>query len=218
MKIFGFDSEKSWDYENGFYITSNVSRVGKLLAHYELYKKIQNIPGDVVECGVFKGASLIRFATFRNLIEYPYSRKIIGFDAFGSFPKQDIHEEQVFAEEFEAKSGLGMSEEELYEVFKHKKIDNVELIKGDIDKTIPEYTDSHPAIKIALLHIDTDVYLSTKTILENFFSKVVKNGLIIFDDYGIIDGETKAVDEFFSNMDVEFKKFPFSRSPVYVEK
>jgi hypothetical protein len=85
-EIFGFDFRKSWEYENGFYLTSPSSRIAKSIAHYELYKKITGLPGEVVECGVFKGASLIRFATFREMTESQFSRKIIGFDAFGKFP------------------------------------------------------------------------------------------------------------------------------------
>lgn len=59
-----FDKEKSFDYENGFYLTTEPYRLGNILAHYELYKKILNLPGDIIELGVFKGGSLIQFSTF----------------------------------------------------------------------------------------------------------------------------------------------------------
>ena len=49
--LFGFDIEQQWDYENGFYLTSHLTRIPKMLAHYELYKSIINLPGQVVECG-----------------------------------------------------------------------------------------------------------------------------------------------------------------------
>lgn len=61
--------------------------MGNILAHYEIYKKIINLPGDIVELGVFKGGSIIQFATFRELLENENSRKIIGFDIFGEFPQ-----------------------------------------------------------------------------------------------------------------------------------
>ena len=77
----------AFDYENGFILTSEPYRLGNILAHYELYKKIVHLPGDVVELGVFKGNSLIQFATFRSLLENDKSRKIVGFDAFGEFPQ-----------------------------------------------------------------------------------------------------------------------------------
>ena len=78
--------ENAFDYENGFILTSPVYRLGNIISHYEIYKKIVNLPGDVVELGVFKGNSLIQFATFRELLENENSRKIIGFDIFDKFP------------------------------------------------------------------------------------------------------------------------------------
>ena len=81
---------QTFEYENGFILTSKPYRLGNIMAHYELYKKIINLPGDVVELGVFKGNSLIQFATFRELLENEGSRKIIGFDIFGKFPQGGV--------------------------------------------------------------------------------------------------------------------------------
>ena len=78
-----YKEEQCYEYENGFYLTSQPYRMGNILAHYELYKKIVEIPGDVIELGVFKGGGIIQFATFRELLENERSRKIIGFDACG---------------------------------------------------------------------------------------------------------------------------------------
>ena len=75
----------NWTYENFFYLTSKKLRILKILDHYEIYKKIFNVKGDVVECGVFKGASLIRLLTFRDLYENSKKRKVYGFDAFENF-------------------------------------------------------------------------------------------------------------------------------------
>ena len=88
--IRGLNPNDVWDYENGFYWFSHRSRVNKFIAHYELYKTILDLPGDVLELGVYKSASLIRFATFRDLLENDFSRKIVGFDAFGTFPKTKL--------------------------------------------------------------------------------------------------------------------------------
>jgi hypothetical protein len=157
-KLFGFEISKRWDYENGFYLTSDAKRLPKVLAHYELYKSIVNLPGHVVECGVYKGASLIRFATFREIFESPYSRKLIGFDAFGKFPGQDEAGDAKFIEDFSKAGGDGISLGELTAIFKYKSFENYELISGDIVETVPEYILKHPELKIALLHIDVDVY------------------------------------------------------------
>ncbi len=220
--LFGFDINKQWDYENGFYLTSHPTRLSKMIAHYELYKSIINLPGHLVECGVLKGTSLIRFATFRDMLESPYSRKIIGFDVFGQFPRQNDQYDDKFVEEFERNAGPGIPVEQLEEVFRYKAINNYELIQGDILETVPKYLGKHPETKIALLHIDVDVYKPTLTILEYLFDRVVKNGLIVFDDYGTVEGETRAIDEYlnsnYPNIEVCLQKLPVSHIPVYMKK
>ncbi|TIH11994.1 dTDP-6-deoxy-L-hexose 3-O-methyltransferase [Marinifilum sp. JC120] len=216
--IFGYELANKWDYENGFYLTSDKTRIPKLLAHYELYKMISSLPGHVVECGVFKGASLIRFATFRDALESSYSRKIIGFDAFGKFPEQEHVEDKKFIEIFESDAGDGISKDELAQVFKHKNIENYELIEGDICSTIPEYLVDHPELKVALLHIDVDVYKPTKVILEHLYDRIVPGGLIVFDDYSIVAGETQAIDEFFADSGAQFEKLKISHRPTFYRK
>lgn len=216
--IFGYDLDKAFDYENGFYITSDRRRLQKLIAHYELYKKIVHLPGAVVECGVFKGASLIRFAQFRDMLESVYSRKIIGFDAFGKFPVTDNAEDQVFIENFEREAGHGISVAELNAVFEHKGILNVELVPGNILETVPSYQKTHPELKISILHIDVDVYLPSKIVLEHLYEHVVPGGICIFDDYGTVYGETKAVDEFLSERSVKLRKLSCSHIPIYLVK
>ena len=92
-----YDTKNMFDYENGFSLTSLPYRMGNMLAHYELYKKIIDLPGDVVELGVFKGNSLIQFATFRELLENENSREIIGFDMFGEFPQtKEVESDKEF--------------------------------------------------------------------------------------------------------------------------
>ena len=216
--LFGFKVEEQWNYENGFYLTSHVTRLAKMLAHYELYKSIVNLPGHIVECGVYKGSSLVRFSTFREILESPFSRKVIGFDAFGKFPEQESEEDMKFIERFEGENGYGISVEELREVFAYKSFPNYELIQGDISITIPHYLSEHPELKIALLHIDVDVYKPSVVILNNLYERVVRGGLVLFDDFGTIAGETKAIDEFFENKDVVIEKLPISNTPAYIRK
>ena len=102
-----YDSAQSFDYENGFYLTSSASRMGRAISHYELYKRIQSLPGDIVECGVFKGVSLMRFISFVQLFEAANPRRVIGFDTFGSFPGTNFQPDQAELEEFIRETGGG---------------------------------------------------------------------------------------------------------------
>lgn len=216
-----YDENMAMDYENGFMLTSEPYRLGNIMAHYELYKKIINLPGDVVELGVFKGSSLIQFSTFRELLENENSRKIIGFDVFGQFPENcSIKSDKNFAEKWNEKfSSEFISKGDLENSFKSKKINNIELVEGDIEYTLDKYIKDNPHTRIALLHIDTDVYEPAKKALDLLFDKVVKGGVIVFDDYGTVEGETLAIEEFFENKNYLLKKFTFSHSkPSYIIK
>ncbi len=216
--LLGFDIKKRWDYENAFYLTSHSTRIAKILAHYELYKTIIDLPGQIVECGVLKGISLIRYATFREILENTYSRKIIGFDAFGNFPQETSKKDKSFPKHHDTIAGNGIDIDELYKVFKYKNIENIELVKGDIIDTVPDYITEHPELKIALLHIDVDIFEPTEIILKYLYDKIVMGGIIIFDDYALIDGETKAIDEFFEKQDVLFEKLTFLEKPTFIRK
>ena len=114
------DYRKKFDYENNFYLSSDVSRIGKVIAHYELYKMIKGLNGDIVECGVFKGISLIRFASFRKLFDNR-TKPIIGFDIFGKFPKTKYLPDMEMRQEFIKKSGKeGISIQQLRNVLSIK--------------------------------------------------------------------------------------------------
>ncbi|AXI10442.1 dTDP-6-deoxy-L-hexose 3-O-methyltransferase [Oceanobacillus zhaokaii] len=211
---------KSFEYENNFYLSCDSSRMSKIIAHYELYKKALNTPGTIVECGVFKGASLSRFVMFRDLFENSHSKKIVGFDAFGEFPGTNYNDDKVFRQNFIDDAGEeGISIEQLYQVLENKGLNhNVELIKGDINNTVPEYIEKHPELKISLLNLDTDIYEPAVTILENLYPRITIGGILIIDDYGVFPGETKAVDEFFKGKKVKIRKFPFAKTPSYIIK
>ncbi len=209
----------SFEYENGFMMTSGIDRMGKILAHYELYKKIASLPGAIVECGVFKGNSFIQFATFRNLIETPHSRRIIGFDTFGKVPPTEFKDDKKYLQRFISTAGTeALSTEALEHILDAKKITNTELVAGDVVKTVPQYLRDNPHLKIALLHIDTDIYEPAKTILETLYNRVVRGGIIAFDDYGTFPGETKAADDFFAKMNIKIEKFPLSHIPSFIIK
>jgi len=211
---------KAFEHENSFYLSCDISRIGKIITHYELYKMAKEIPGEIIECGVFKGASLTRFATFQKLLGTQLSKKVIGFDTFGKFPKTQFSKDKNPRKRFLDVAGeYSISKKQLMKVLKHKKLDTlVELVEGDITKTVPSYLNSHPKLRISLLNLDVDIYEPSVTILKYFYPKITKGGVLILDDYGKFPGETKAVDDYFKSQNIEIKKFPFCITPCYIIK
>ena len=213
----------SWKYENLFYLTSDKKRILKLLDHYEIYKKILNVKGDIIECGVFKGASLIRFLTFRDLIEKKNKRKVIGFDAFGKFPhpKKDYKNNKAdkeFAKKHDNNIGLGINIKLLKKYLKKKKLTNYDLVKGDVLKTLPNYLSKNKKLKISLLHLDLDVYEPTRFVLDNLYKNISVNGIIVLDDYTHIKGATLAVNEFIKENKLKVHKVSKHGRPYFIQK
>lgn len=162
------------------------------------------INGDVVECGVWKGGSMMAIAeTLGNLSDT--SRSLYLFDTFdGMAPpsKNDVDINGKAAEELLNKSektqddsvwccaGLEVVKQALDSVnYPNEKI---HYIQGMVEQTIP----MHAPEKIALLRLDTDWYESTKHEMEHLFPRLVKGGVLIIDDYGHWQGARKAVDEY----------------------
>ncbi len=214
------DFEKSFDYENNFYLSCDVTRISKILAHYELFKMINQVPGAIVECGVLKGASFSRFSMFREIFSNSFSKKLIGFDTFGKFPETSFNDDKKPREQQITSAGLeSISKEQLFDVLKNKGIEkNIELIEGDITKTVPDYIKNNPELKISLLNLDTDIYEPAVTILENLYPRITKGGILILDDYETFPGEAKAVDDYFKDQKIEIKKFSFCMTPCYMIK
>jgi len=76
MDNYKINYNEKYEYENGFYLTCDTGRIGKLMNHLEIYKKIIDLPGDVIEFGVFKGGSLVRLLSYRELLKYLFLQQL----------------------------------------------------------------------------------------------------------------------------------------------
>ena len=221
FEIRGFDMKYVWDYENAFMWFSDPSRLLKLTAHYELFKQSLGLPGDIIEFGTYKANSLIRFATFRHLFEADDSRKIFAFDAFGDFPTASgmSKEDLAFVDSFESAGGPGLSTLQIEQILSLKGFKNIQLIQGDVATTLPTFLNDNPNQRFSLIHLDCDTYEPTKVVLENLWNRVVRGGVMIFDDYGITEGETRAVDYFLNQRkELQLHKLGHYQSPAYLVK
>jgi len=214
------DFSKSFEYENSFYLSCDIARISKIVAHYELFRMTSNLPGAIVECGVFKGVSLVQFSIFRELFQNPFSKKIIAFDTFGKFPESNFANDKKLRERFIYEAGdESISRPQLRKVLNNKGINrSIELIEGNIIDTVSSYSEEHPELRISLLNLDTDIYEPAVTILKELYPRIVRGGVLLLDDYGIFPGETEAVDEYFKNTDVKIRKFTFCMTPCYIVK
>jgi len=215
-----YDLNRCFEYENGYMATAEPRRFSKLISHLEFFNQTSSLRGEIVELGIFKGNSLFRWIKFRDLLENTFSRKIIAFDIFSDFPETDFEEDKIQRKKFieETEGGVGISFEELNHILKTQQLNhNLDIVKGNILKTLPEYLRNNPQLKISLLHIDVDLYEATNLAIELLFSHVVNGGIIILDDYGSFSGANKAIDDYFKGK-VEVKKLNYSNAISYIIK
>ena len=207
------------EHENNFYLTSKPSRLSKALAHFKMLEMVADIEGDIFEFGVFKGASFCRFASYRQILNLE-SKKLVGFDSFGEFPLTEFEEDKIFREKFIEDAGLhSISTEGLLSFLKQKDCShNIDLVKGDIVRTSEDYLSRNPHLKICLLNLDVDIYEPSKAVLENFYEKVSPGGILILDDYLTFPGETKAIDDFIKDKDIEISPPLFEGTPYFIKK
>jgi len=205
-----------WESYNNFLLSDDISRIRKILARYELFKKTINVPGDIVECGVFKGVSFMFWLKCLKIFSPNSQKRVIGFDMFSGFPKNLEKKEKISAKKYVKLSKFkGLNPSDLSK--KAKKILNgkFELIKGDVSKTSKRYVSKNYGFKISLLHLDLDTYSGTKSALINFFPKISKGGIIILDEYGSRGwGETDAVDEYLKEKNYKVNLLDNTESPT----
>jgi hypothetical protein len=174
----------------------------RFLAMYEIFKLILPVKGSIVECGVFRGFSVMAWAKLSTILEPEnLTRKIYGFDSFGGFPS--VSEEDRTSAGVAAPGDFQTSSyEELQELVRLYDQDRflghmnkVELIRGDASKTIPEFLEKNTHLLVSLLFLDFDLYEPTKVALEQLVPRMPKGAVLAFDelDNPIWPGETKAL-------------------------
>ncbi len=179
----------------------------KILFMHELYKKILDIHGIVIEFGVRWGQNLALFESFRGLYEpYNHIRKIIGFDTFKGFPlihKKDGNSKLCKIGTYSVTKNYEKYLEQILEYHEKQSpishIKKFELIKGNAITELEKYLKKNPETIIALAYFDFDIYEPTKRCLELIKTHLTKGTVIGFDQLNVHDfqGETVALKEAF---------------------
>ncbi len=215
--------QSHWDLYNEFLMQGPIDRFAKMLVRYELFRRVIELPGDIVEGGVFKGAGLFFWAKLIQIFNPLSKRRVIGFDTFEGYPQQAAHGcDAKTGERFLQEANyIPVPPETLMTTAASQQLDHrIELVKGDAALTIKEYVQCNPGFRVALLNIDFDVYEATTAALEHLYPLVVPGGVIAFDDYGVRGwGESAAVDTFLEGRSLVLKSIPWGYSPTaYFEK
>lgn len=195
-----------------------------MLSRIKLFELVREMPGSIVECGVYRGNSLMLLQQLSLTLEpYAINRTIYGFDTFEGFRSIDAtHDPNDITEEMFSDTNYELLCEmiQLQDIVRPvNRIPKTHLIKGDIAQTVPEFVRENPGLCISLLILDTDLYDSTKVALNNFLPHMHKGAIVLLDEvcYSKFIGETIALKEVCDLRKVRLKKFPFDSTCGYFE-
>jgi 2-dehydro-3-deoxyphosphooctonate aldolase (KDO 8-P synthase) len=206
MKYIGVPENKNNIYKiyNDFCSMEDLTRIRKLMAHEHLFNIVLNIPGNIVEFGVFNGTSLFQFLKFKKILCPNSQKKIIGFDFFDEKIVIDQELDKIHMDNLYKDSDFeGLSPEYFYNKAKKFGCDvdkDLELVRGNVMETLDKYLSDKPGFRISLLHMDLDIEEPTYYVLEKLYNYMVKGGVIAFDEYNLGKwSESNAVDRFLKN-------------------
>lgn len=180
----------------------------RFLAHVDLFKMSLEVPGDVLEVGVFRGLGLF---TWANLLEIyclgDRTKTVWGLENWTGFDALSDQDggEQVSAGKIQggfSPAGFKTEVADAIKLFDSDRFvpwkDRIRLIDGDAGPTVEALLEERPGLRFSLVHFDVDLYSPTLSVLNSIWTRVPVGGVLIFDEYGIPDwpGESQAVDEF----------------------
>lgn len=192
--------------------------LARIIFMNELYRKIVDVHGVIMEFGVRWGQNLSLFSNYRGIYEpFNYNRKIIGFDTFEGFPS--THEKdgkRLNANDYSVTTGY---KDHLTSVLEYHESESpishknkFQLVVGDATKTIYQYIEEHPETIIALAYFDFDIYEPTKICMDAIAERLTKGSILAFDELNCPEfpGETLAVMETIGLRNIALRRSPLN--------
>ena len=196
------EEQRTWHYQ------MNAKLTARLFHFQDLLRRIDDVEGRIVECGVGPGQAIFAFGMLTRHLARP--REIVGFDTFEGMPPATTEDGAANAH----KAGWWRhAEANVRALLAFNGLDadfiaeRIRFVPGLLQETLVAY-DGGP---IAFLHLDVDFYDSYKVALRELWPFVVPNGIVAFDEYRseAWPGATQAIDEFLATQDLVPIKSPF---------
>lgn len=166
---------------------------------FQLLEQTRDIPGDVAECGVYRGATLLPIGLF--LKQRGLGKTLFGFDSFAGFDEAIAIDLQMGGAGCDHKKlgGMGQTTQEAVgrKIERLGLADTIRLVPGFFEKSLPRAADQ----RFSFVHLDCDIYQSYKTCLEFFYPRLTPGAIVLLDEYNDPPwpGCNKAVDEFLAD-------------------
>ena len=185
---------------NLFFLHELVQRLGRL-----------EIPGDIIECGVYQGGSAAILGW--SMAQLDGQRKLWLFDSFAGMPPAGERDGE-YSHQLEGKfvGSLAGTRELLERV--GVPDERYEIVPGFYADVLPSFEPP----TVALLHVDCDFYEPVRLVLEKFYPAVSEGGFVVLNDYGIYKGARAATDEFMDALGLTLAPVPIDPTAAFFQK
>jgi len=194
---------------NHFMFSTDIKVMGKLLHRFKFFEKTFDLPGDIVELGVFKGSGVATWLKFLKIFEANSNKKVIGFDLFdslntviGNYENGDTM--KVVYEK--------VNSDELLLEYVDSRLSNINkdkskylLVKGDVCVTTKTFVNENPGFRISIIYVDLDLEEPVYYSLMNLWERLLPGGYIVFDEYEYHKfSESNGVDRFLLEKKIDY--------------
>jgi hypothetical protein len=200
-----------WDRLYDFELSANDREWQQLAMYLEVFLRVKDLPGDFIEFGVGTGVSLMSLTRLNDIYQkhlVPLARRrIYGFDSFEGLP--NLTNVDYASENFQTPGQMkagGYNGSGAFEIIQNFRSahPNLQLVKGWFKDTVPGFVEKSPHLAFSLVHVDCDLYESTRDCLNYAFERVVPGGVILFDEvfHPNFPGETVGFWEVFNRSSI----------------
>lgn len=163
----------------------------------------EDVPGMALEFGVYRGGTLTRIAKAR------IDKGVYGFDSFQGLPEFWLPDHQAGRFGPDDPAGVQGAPD----------VPGAELVLGWFDETLPSFMETHPG-SVAFLHVDCDLYSSTKTVLDHVGPRLAEGSIVVFDEYFNYPGwrghEFRAWQEYVETSGISFSYLAYTADAISV--
>ncbi len=208
-----------WSVIDQWPLYCGIANLGRYLAISDILRETLDVPGDIAEFGSWKGANLMLLTKLLRLFD-PHGGKLVHcFDGFIGL--SEFVEEDGFAQKFKGEYQGELAEiERVIDLYKLQ--DDVEFHIGLIEETLPEHVEKRKEHTFSFIYCDTDLYTSTRLILELLHPRLSKGGIFALDEWNYKDypGEGIAANEFLAEYSdyYDVRHISGTRQPTLVLK
>lgn len=200
--------QEVYDSFNLLVFNNDVRVIQKMIKKITIYNKIIHLNGDIFEFGVFKGASIALWLQLIKMNEFNSITSVVGFDYFSSneiLSSLDGDNKKLMTDVITRASDDDLSIDTIHNKCNNILPNRLKLIQGNASTTCISFKKENPGARIKLLYLDLDLGEPTYNVLVNLWDLVVKDGIVVLDEYGYHKwDESNGVDRFLKTIEGQY--------------